>query len=557
MMQSVVRGRISRVRVMELKADIREVREENGALKIQTNWRVKKAKLRVEKVRQIHLKRLAKQGSAASKIANAFRGMVARVDLTKKLQMKSDNVHAKVMARIWGATCIQSYYRGHRGRMRFNGLVREKKGKWKELYDSEKQRRFFYNKLTGEIRWRMPQDLLDLIPRPQCDNCEFYEAALECVVCNEVYCMQCFDQVHYGGRRKDHEFRSLYDFYGARLDYGDGVFPSKWPSEVIQDEVQGWMLRVAPIRDPVACWGTWEVYADEDASAIPTDTAGASPSHKPPPVKERTFYFNRSTFEASYDEPPDVATAKNAVVTLQEEAAEAARVDAENIAAMDDYVGAMRVGRGGGSGDRPSSAYYDAAGNVVQYDPSSQGYYDEGGQWMAGDGSAAGAGADGYYDEQGNYIDSSGTYQGYYDANGEWVAADDQQYEEGNWEGYYDEQGNYVYTDPNVNGYWSPDGSWVEYTTADDHPVATARESARASARGPKPPLSARQVATARGSARGSARPSARGGGGGGGRRFDGPAMATTGSMGGMRTGKAPSGKESGQGLGWVKGVPL
>ena len=42
--------------------------------------------------------------------------------------------------------------------MRFNALVREKKGKWKELYDSDKQRRFFYNKLTGEIRSTLTLD---------------------------------------------------------------------------------------------------------------------------------------------------------------------------------------------------------------------------------------------------------------------------------------------------------------------------------------------------------------------------------------------------------------
>ena len=55
MMQSVVRGRISRVRVMEIKADIREIKEEAGALKIQTRWRVKKASLRVAKIREAYV----------------------------------------------------------------------------------------------------------------------------------------------------------------------------------------------------------------------------------------------------------------------------------------------------------------------------------------------------------------------------------------------------------------------------------------------------------------------------------------------------------------------
>jgi len=517
MMQSIVRGRISRVRVMEIKADIREIKEEAGALKIQTRWRVKKARLRVQKIREAYYRRIAKQGKAASVIANAHRGRVARRALADKLAAKTASVHLKVQARIWAATTIQSYYRGHCGRVRFNGLVREKKGKWKELYDSEKQRRFFYNKLTGEIRWRMPQDLLDLIPRPQCDNCEFYEAALECVVCNEVYCMQCFDQVHYGGRRKDHEFRSLFDFYGKRLDYGDGVFPSKWPSEVIQDEVQGWMLRVAPIRDPRECWGDWEIYSDADARAIVAETSKSSPGHKPPPVVERTFYFNRATFEASYDEPPDVQLLRKEEQDRLEREEQNRQWDSQRIAEMDQYVHAP--------GNRPNTGtYYDSEGNVVTWDPSSQGYYDEHGQWITSD--------------------ENFQYQGYYDASGQWVATEGQSYEEGEWEGYYDEQGNYIYTDPNVNGYWSHDGTWVEYAPSDAHPEPSARESARASARGPKPPLSARLAATARGSARGGVRGSAHGPGG--------AAMATTGSMLG--------GKKSGRGeevRGWIPGVAL
>jgi hypothetical protein len=171
--------------------------------------------------------------------------------------------------------------------------MREKRGLWVELFDEAKQRRFFYSKLTGEIRWQMPADLLALIPRPVCDNCSFYEAFCECAFCQEVFCSQCFGQVHYGGRRKEHEFRCLYDYYSNRIDYGDGVYPSKWPSEVIQDEVQGWMLRVAPIRYPTSVIDNWEIYDSE--VAIENGT-----------IEQRRFYFNRNTFEATYDLPSEL-----------------------------------------------------------------------------------------------------------------------------------------------------------------------------------------------------------------------------------------------------------
>ena len=264
---------------------------------------------------------------------------------------------------------IQALWRGGQGRTSFDEKLREKKGKWKELFDEEKRRRFFYNKLTGEIRWRMPQDLLDLIPRPQCDNCNFYEGALECAVCNEIYCNQCFSQVHYGGRRKDHEFRSIYDFYGKRMDYGDGVFPCKWPTEVIQDEVQGWMLRVAPIRDPVGQYGEWEQYEDAPGVREGAQYLGANPRN---PVghrsskgvsagESRTFYFNRKTFEATYDVPDAIIEANNA----REAAEQAAAIEA----AKAEY---------GGLG------YYDTNGNWIdctngEYGSGYGGY--QSGQW--------------------------------------------------------------------------------------------------------------------------------------------------------------------------------
>ena len=93
--------------------------------------------------------------------------------------------------------------------------------------------------IIGEIRYRIPQDLLDLLPHTICDNCQHYESQIECIHCNELYCNTCFIQIHYGGRRKDHNYRCLFDYYGRRIDYGEGDFPCKWPSEIIQDEIQG------------------------------------------------------------------------------------------------------------------------------------------------------------------------------------------------------------------------------------------------------------------------------------------------------------------------------
>jgi hypothetical protein len=193
-----------------------------GALKIQTRWRVKKACIIVKRLRAAREEERRVKAAAVTVFSKSWRRRVARLELKRLRKEHMEKLKRRVEAYVGSATKIQALFRGMKGRMRYDDKLREKKGKWKELFDEEKKRRFFYNKLTGEIRWRMPQDLLDLIPRPKCDNCSFYEGALECAVCNEIYCNQCWHQVHFGGRRKDHEFRSLYDFYGKRLDYGDG-----------------------------------------------------------------------------------------------------------------------------------------------------------------------------------------------------------------------------------------------------------------------------------------------------------------------------------------------
>eukprot|EP00605_Chrysophyceae_sp_TOSAG23-4_P001628 GSChrysophyteH1.ASY1.ANO1.1788.1 assembled CDS len=273
--QSLIRGFMCRLVLAQEGAEEFEIRQDGAATMMQ----------------QLLVMKQQRVARAAVVVQCAARARVARIELARRKEEYLNLLKARVDMEMWGVVKIQSLWRGLCGRRRFDLLLRDKKGKWKELYDEDKQRRFFYNKLTGEIRWRMPQDLLDLIPHPKCDNCGFYEALLECGTCNEVYCQQCYDQVHFGGRRKDHEFRTLYDFYGKRLDYGDGEFPSKWPTEVIQDEVQGWMLRVAPIRDPINIHNnSWEEYQEIEADGAPG----------------RNFYFNRNTFEACYDQPQEV-----------------------------------------------------------------------------------------------------------------------------------------------------------------------------------------------------------------------------------------------------------
>jgi hypothetical protein len=343
--QALMRGYLTRD-YLSFEAVLQQAENRLAAIvMLQKRWRIKSARLLRKKLEFERHQQNIKRNIAAIVLQKLWRGKLGRRIYDELLEQHLDRLRNQAYWEIQSAIKIQALFRGIRGRARYQDLIKERKGKWKELFDEEKQQRFFYNKLTGEVRWRMPQDLLDLIPRPTCDNCSFYEARVECYVCNEVFCEQCFGQVHHGGRRRDHEFRSLFDFYDKRIDYGDGDFPCKWPSEVVQDEIQGWMLRVAPIREPASVVGDWEQYTDVHADG----------------EMGRSFYFNRKSFEASYDEPAEIT---------------------QHLASQ-------------------QNSLLSAPGTAGYYD--TQGYYDSNGNWVVADQQNA-------YDQSGEF--PSGYYQG-------------------------------------------------------------------------------------------------------------------------------------------------
>lgn len=347
--QSVMRGALARLKTAEKLFEIHEAKINGAALKIQCRIRIKLARLAVAKMFEEANNILIQQNAAATVLQKYVRGNLARILLVKLKEEARLAMLRLVQLEMWAVVKIQSFVRGTWGRRRFDDLLRQKKGKWKELFDEDKQRRFFYNQLTGEIRWRMPQDLLDLIPNPTCDNCSQCKAEFECAVCNEIFCPHCFEAVHYGGRRRDHEFRTLFDYYGKRLDYGDGEFPCKWPSEVLQDEVQGWMLRVAPLREQTAQYGAWEEYKDVESNGA----AG------------RTFYFNRETFETTYDMPHDVALVVGTGTYTHSQ-------DQGQYTSTYNYA----TGQWEESWDGNQASLQNG-----DYDYSSQGYYDSAGVW--------------------------------------------------------------------------------------------------------------------------------------------------------------------------------
>ena len=146
-----------------------------------------------------------------------------------------DRLRRILELQIYSSTLIASTWRGKIGRDEARSAKNRCNHRWKQLWSEEEKRVFYYNQITGEIRWTKPQALLDLEKRPLCSNCEYYDAVVECATCAEYFCDQCYGAIHFCGKRSQHQVRALYDFYGRRFDYGDQRLAT-WPSDVDQEE---------------------------------------------------------------------------------------------------------------------------------------------------------------------------------------------------------------------------------------------------------------------------------------------------------------------------------
>ncbi|OQR82626.1 hypothetical protein ACHHYP_15691 [Achlya hypogyna] len=257
-----------------------------AARKVQSAWRCKQGRMGLQMLRFLKDAEYERRTAAATKLQTIFRGRKAREHAAKVQQQNMMRLIQESKVKSHMATVIQAGWRGKKGRDRHRAAVLARKKRWKEVPNPENGTKTYYHQDTGEIRYRMPQDLLDLLPRPGCNDCDEADAAVECKDCEEVFCKECWDAIHAGGKRRRHAFRALYDYYDKRVDYGDGEFPSLWPTEVEQDELDGWRLRTSDTRDPAVVVGDWEKYIDPDA--------------------RREWYYNCKTKVSTYLPPPEL-----------------------------------------------------------------------------------------------------------------------------------------------------------------------------------------------------------------------------------------------------------
>ncbi|CEG36668.1 Leucine rich repeat proteins, some proteins contain F-box [Plasmopara halstedii] len=267
-------------KILEMKQ--RQEWEFASVVKIQTLWRQRKAQheIRVRRLAKVlHQRRIVQ---AALIVQRVWLGRKQKARCLKEMRLKKESYD---QVRNVAAIQLQAYYRGQRGREWYRQAQLDEKRQWKQVIQLESHEKFYYNRKTGEVRIRRPQDVLDLLERPSCDNCDsdHIDATIECKECQNMYCDVCWINVHSGGRRKLHEFRALYDYLKQRVDYDVHEFPSCWSSEIEQNEMEGWSLRTYPRRQYIYKQEAWEQYLDPDTG--------------------RKWYFNRETNENSYIPP--------------------------------------------------------------------------------------------------------------------------------------------------------------------------------------------------------------------------------------------------------------
>ncbi|DAZ93353.1 TPA: hypothetical protein N0F65_011879 [Lagenidium giganteum] len=263
-------------------------REFDAAVHLQAAWKRRQGRQHAKMLRLVRDQQRQIIIDAALLVQRYWRGRLARREAAAKKHAALNVILTQLRLEHRAATLVQAHFRGRKGRAQYQEMKLLKKKRWKEVCQEETATKFYYNKVTGEVRHRRPQDMLDLLPKPLCDNCDVLAravATVECQDCAEFFCQKCWVNVHSGGRRKHHEFRALYDYYDRRVDYGESEFPSRWPSEVQQDEMDGWFLRTYPHRMPAETSGSWQRYVDD--------------------VSGKEWFYHKETKENTYIPPPE------------------------------------------------------------------------------------------------------------------------------------------------------------------------------------------------------------------------------------------------------------
>jgi hypothetical protein len=229
--QAAQRARAARARLATLRVQRRRCR---AAVRIQTRWRMVRARRRCDKQRRVVAARRAKEDALAMRVQAAYRGHRGRIVALIKKQAK----YAKLGREAKHLKKIQAAWRGHVGRRRAAERRVERTKElaqyarcWQEQQDPDTGQWVFVNLYTMEVRLEPPADgytrrdgLLALLSGMvvedplivekrerelkllRCVECEAEAATRKCKECGDIYCNACFDAIHAKGKLAAHSF---------------------------------------------------------------------------------------------------------------------------------------------------------------------------------------------------------------------------------------------------------------------------------------------------------------------------------------------------------------
>ncbi|KAF0696289.1 Aste57867_12987 [Aphanomyces stellatus] len=270
-MQSAWRARQGRnfMGAMRMAKERRD--QDVAATYLQQQWRKRQAYVnRVwesELRRNRNVARLAATRRLQLWWRNELAILAARAQMRLLLEMK----HRDEAMLFWAVQLVQTHYRTHRARACLARLKAENESRWKQVLDNDNAygrgagAPFYYVRAPHSTKWMAPSGGVcrgKSSPGNRVLNAinvvELVGAAtVECSWCCEYFCDECWVRVHGHGKRQEHVMRKLFNFYMNRIDYGDGDFPSVWPSEIEQDRKRPWdFINFVPLAgyDDLVAW---------------------------------------------------------------------------------------------------------------------------------------------------------------------------------------------------------------------------------------------------------------------------------------------------------------
>lgn len=125
---ATIRGALARIYVAEIVVERDERRRQIAATRIQSRWRTKQAYLLLRRMAWERAEQQRKQNAGAVVLQTEYRRRLARLEFARRKDERRRMLKRQIQLKLDSATKIQALFRGNNGRVRFNQVLRERKG---------------------------------------------------------------------------------------------------------------------------------------------------------------------------------------------------------------------------------------------------------------------------------------------------------------------------------------------------------------------------------------------------------------------------------------------